>query len=375
MRFEAFSCKPILPLNLPVAGNGVGYQGKSQYDELEMNGFSWSDDCENITIASIDSLYAGDLWRELNYEVDFLASHTHFAPMLDSKKPNLGEFSNLAVKKWKNAFKKRELLSHEIDSIYYFTTNVNIPIYRRFDNKGNILGLFANRYVGMFPNFKEPIDNATNIFLFCEQTKPKFCLVWHCCHPVSRRERNIYSADYISIIRKSIRKRFGEMPVIFANGPSGDIRPCLLKKRFNNLPDWYLNRKFTEPNYSDELYVDKAHEEAIESLKFRGKFSNIIPKVKKSLLRVIGYKEIEVKTIFFGEQIGLCLLPFEVSHRYNNIAQKKGVFIASCSNDVLGYLPHETQLNYGGYEVDKSREIMGLAKRIFVRDDDLYNVL
>lgn len=375
MRFESFSCKPILPLNLPVAGNGIEYKGESQYDELEMNGFSWSDEHENITIASIDSLYAGDLWRELNYEVDFLASHTHFSPMLDSKKGKLGVFSNLAVESWKNAFKNRNYSSHDIDSIYYFTTNVNIPIYRRFDDKGNIFGLFANRYVGMFPNFKEPIDNAINIFLFCKQNSPKFCLVWHCCHPVSRKNRNIYSADYIAIIRQSIKKRFGGMPVIFANGPSGDIRPCLLNKRFNNLPDWYLNRKFTNPNYLDELHVDKAYKEAIDRLKLRGKFSNIVPKVKKSLLRVIGYGEIEVKIIFFCKQIGLCLLPFEVSHRYNNISQKKGVFIASCSNYVLGYLPHETQLNYGGYEVDKSRESMGLAKRIFVRDDDLYNVL
>ena len=375
MRFESFSCKPLLPLNLPVAGYGIGYKGKTNYDDLEMNGFSWSDEYENITIASVDSLYAGDLWYELDCKIDFLASHTHFAPMLDSKKPQLGEFSGIAVERWKNAFKNRNFSSHDIDSISFFSAKVNIPIYRRFDNKGSILGLFTNRYIGMFPNFKEPIDNALNIFLFCKRNKPKFCLVWHCCHPVSRKNRNIYSADYIAIIRQSIKKRFGEMPVIFANGPSGDIRPCLLRKRFNNLPDWYLNRKFTEPNYLDELYVNKAYKEAIDSLKLRDKFFNIVPKVKKSLLKVIGYGEIEVKTIFFCERIGFCLLPFEVSHRYNNITKKKGVFIASCSNNVLGYLPHETQLKYGGYEVDKSRESMGLTKRIFVRNDDLYNVL
>ena len=375
MRFEAFSCKPLLPLNLPVAGYGIGYRGNADYNNLEMNGLSWSDEYENITIASVDSLYAGDLWHALDCKIDFLASHTHFSPMLDSKKPQLGEFSGIAVESWKNAYKNRNYSSYDIDSICFFSAKVNIPIYRRFDNKGNILGLFTNRYIGMFPNFREPIDNSINVFLFCKQNRPKFCLVWHCCHPVSRKSRNIYSADYIAIIRQSIKKRFGKMPVIFANGPSGDIRPCLLKKRFHNFPDWNLNRKFTEPNYLDELSVDRAYEEAIDRLKLRGKFFNIEPKIKKSSLKVIGYGEIEVKTIFFCEQIGFCLLPFEVSHRYNNIAQKKGVFIASCSNNVLGYLPHETQLKYGGYEVDKSRESMGLTKRIFVRNDDLYNAL
>ena len=64
MRFESFSCKPLLPLNLPVAGYGIGYRGKTNYDDLEMNGFSWSDEYENITIASVDSLYAGVFFRQ-----------------------------------------------------------------------------------------------------------------------------------------------------------------------------------------------------------------------------------------------------------------------------------------------------------------------
>ena len=171
MRFEAFSCKPLLPLNLPVAGYGIGYRGNADYNNLEMNGLSWSDEYENITIASVDSLYAGDLWHALDCKIDFLASHTHFSPMLDSKKPQLGEFSGIAVESWKNAYKNRNYSSYDIDSICFFSAKVNIPIYRRFDNKGNILGLFTNRYIGMFPNFREPIDNSINVFLFCKRKK------------------------------------------------------------------------------------------------------------------------------------------------------------------------------------------------------------
>jgi hypothetical protein len=340
-----------------------------------MNGFSWTTRGKKSTIASIDSLYAGDLWQELDQEVDLLASHTHFAPMIDSQKPMLGEFSKVALNIWKNSFYNKRSQTYEIDSIHYFRANSAIPIYRRFDNRGNMFGILTNRFIGMFPNSKEPVDKNINIYIFNSEGRARFCFIWHCCHPVSRRRRNVYSADFIAIIRNSIRERFGEIPVIFANGPSGDIRPKVLKKRIKFLPEWSFNLKFSLPNLASEIYVDQTYEKAIDEMEFIKTFPTINPRVFERKIKVEGFGILEIKTFSFCDELAFCFLPFEVSHRYHNISKSKGVFIASCANHVFGYLPHKTQHFYGGYEVDKSRKSMSLKRRIFLSENELATYL
>ena len=199
--------------------------------------------------------------------------------MIDSKKPMLGEFSEVALNIWKDSFYNKKSQVYEIDSISYFRANSCIPIYRRYDNRGNMFGLLTNRFIGMFPNSKKAVDKSINIYIFNSKEKARFCLIWHCCHPVSRRRRNVYSADFVAIIRKTIRERFGEIPVIFLNGPSGDIRPKMLRKRIKFLPEWSFNLKFSSPNLLDESYVDETYEKAIKEMVFIKNFVNINPKI------------------------------------------------------------------------------------------------
>ena len=375
MHFQFFTSKPSFPLELSIGGYGKGYVGKRYTDDLEMNGLSWTRNGKKQTIISIDSLYAGNLSQKLDSNVEILSSHTHFAPMIDFKKPRLGNSSKVALNCWIKTFREKYMETADIDSICYYKTRVNIPIYRRFDHYGSVLGLFINPHIGMVPNSKEPIDNSLNVYTFCQGKKVKFCLVWHCCHPVSRRDRNTYSSDFIDIIRKTLRLRFGEIPVIFANGPSGDIRPNIIEKRIKLFSNNLLNKKFSNPNEKSEKYVDKVYETAINKMTLKKRFSNLEPKIKKTKVLVEGYRKLNITSIFFSKNLGFCLLPFEVSHRYHKICQNKNILIISCVNDVLGYLPHKTQLRYGGYEVDSSRISMGLKRRVFLPESELIKCL
>ena len=105
----------------------------------------------------------------------------------------------------------------------------DIPIYRRLDDKGNLFGLWANRYVGMFPNTNEPIDNSINIFVFVAKI---------------RLDSALYGTAVIQFLERTeililpicidhpphFKDTFCPIPVIFASGPSGDIRPKIIKK-------------------------------------------------------------------------------------------------------------------------------------------------
>ena len=77
-----------------------------------------------------------------------------------------------------------------------------------------------------------------------------------------------------------------------------------------------------------------------------------------------------------GGEISFSILPFEVSHRYHldarAIEYSRGQFIVSCSGNTRGYLLPPSQLCIGGYEVDRSRRVMKLKKRIQVKEINLW---
>jgi hypothetical protein len=87
------------------AGNRLSYL---ESNNLELNGISFKDfnTGRGVELCSIDALYAGDLnfyTREGVSQQIFAASHTHFAPMLDSAKPLLGAISQHALIAWREA--------------------------------------------------------------------------------------------------------------------------------------------------------------------------------------------------------------------------------------------------------------------------------
>lgn len=379
---HVFSSSIHVEARQPLGGFGIERLSLASSNQLEINGLSFNDVAsgKNIELCTLDTLYSGDL---LDGEVDpdvhriFAASHTHFAPMLDSSKPQLGAVSDQALKAWRNALRvaPRKLISPTQCRIW--RAEVSLPIYRRFDVPATKLNRWLTEHCGMFPNESQPIDQSLYIFEFGDEIQTDAVIIFHACHPVSRTSQNSISADYIDALRRAARAKFGEIPCLFLLGCCGDVRPNLAEKRVDWLPRSRLNWRFVRAaSLENELSVDAIYSKSVaESVCWQS--INLMHnelRFESIDLELINQPSIQIPVIYFGDSLRFEFIPFEVSHLFHLDAQKKDPmrFIVSCANRTIGYLPHPTQIKYGGYEVDASRVCMGLSERVLLKHGRLW---
>ena len=356
--------------NYPLGGYGINKFSKNSSGTIETNMLSFTDSAGEIfTIVSVDALYAGDLVKFINVDNCVIcASHTHYSPMIDSKKPKLGKMSSKALRKWQNSILGVDLSSFEIDECDYYTTETNVHTYRRFDRPRNWLNKLLSRRLEFHPNAYQKIDKKIYIWIFKSNKKNKFAFVYHAGHPVSRRNEDEISADYVGVIRNTLRQKFDIKTVIFFQGCSGDVRPNITTKRNKFLPKLWLNKKFKlHPSVEEENLINNNYKKAINQTvlidSFACDLSNFSVSEKKMTLKennLISYKLLSIAGKFEFQ-----FIPFEMSHFFQLETNKKflGRFLVSCCNDTIGYLPHPSQLIFSGYEVDTSRALMSLDVR------------
>ena len=197
---------------------------------------------------------------------------------------------------------------------------------------------------------------------------PKFAFVYHAGHPVTRCNDQVISADYIGVIREELRQNFGNIPVIFLQGCGADIRPNIVRKRSPYFPELWLNKKFkAPPSEEEQCHVDRAYKKAVRDLCLEDEFifNEKEIKISRKLLALKGQNCITYPVVSVPNKLQFHFLPFELSHFFHLNIQKKNnsCFLVSCTQNTYGYLPHPNQLEYGGYEVDSSRDYMGLRIR------------
>ena len=135
---------------------------------------------------------------------------------------------------------------------------------------------------------------------------------------------------------------------------------------------FWLNKKFVAPPSSQQqAWVDDSYRTAIESLEvidsFACKPSDVV--LDSATVRLRAQGDIEYPVIRFGDAFRFDFLPFEVSHLFHLRERKhdKSRVLVSCCGDTIGYLPHPSQLLFGGYEVDGSRKYMNLEDRVEIQ--------
>lgn len=369
-------------LNLPAGMPMGGYAGKRlssfECNDLEVNGWSFTDaetGCET-ELCSIDALYAGDLVNAVSRDHRrrlFAASHTHYAPMLDGGKPQLGELAREAVNLYAQAINSAPRIQVIPDVCRIYRTDVAVPVYRRFDVPDTTLNRLLTSRAGMYPNAVQGIDRQLYIFEFSSNNRTLFTFLYHACHPVSRHDRMRLSADYVGAARQAVRERFGEVPCLFLLGCAGDIRPNLACKRVAWLPHSRFNWRFERcPSVANEVAVDCAYVDAVR----KAPLWQSMPIDVRSLraehhpLKLRTQGNIDIPCLIIGDCLRFEFVPFEVSHFFHLTAQQKDPmrFIVSCANHTYGYLPHPKQLSSGGYEVDGSRTCMGLEQRVELKE-------
>jgi hypothetical protein len=334
-------------------------------------------------ICAIDALYPGELAAQPFGDVHnriIVASHSHFIPMLDSNKSQIGNYKPETVLLFKEGIQKATKKEIRPNKVEVYRGEVKLPVYRRLDFPPSVFNMVLNRYIGLFPNDKYTVDKGIYFFVFYENNIVLFVILYHANHPSSRHNKSVASADYIQVLRDAVADRFGTTHSLFFQGCSGDIRSYIAKKRFSWLPKFYLNQCFSyDLTVIDQKSIDDQYHRAIMDATFLGGFqtssTNLL--LRNKYIGVKGISLVGISILEISKRLSFAFLPFEVSHRYHlelaNIPSQIPMrLIVSCSGDVIGYLPHRTQLRFSGYEVDTSRLIFGLKQRISMDGDELW---
>ena len=371
-----------IPANAPLAGYADRVSGRSSAAaQLELHGVGVTGP-QPWELCSVDALYPGVLASPQPgsaVQRVMAASHTHFAPMLDPAQPELGQFDPALAALFQNGLLTARRETVEVDNCTLYAADVALPVYRRFDDPPTVLNRLLSRHGGFFPNEHQVIDRAVRIFVLGQGSRAMFALVHHACHPVTRAAYGEVSADYVAALREAVQHRFGVSVCLFLLGCAADIRPNIAGKRIDWMPRSRLNWRFRyPPSAADTEAVDGQYRVAVQNARAIGTFQvDGAPfRMRTRSVQIEGWGAVAVPRLTVMDRFEFFFLPFEVSHRYHLdalAADRSGrKLLVSCAGDVKGYLPHPSQLLFGGYEVDASRRPTRLTRRVHMNLENLW---
>lgn len=366
---------PSLPCN--VAGYGSLQSEVNQiFSPLEANVICFEVDQQKTALVQLDTLYGtSELTRTLEkktgYKIILVASHTHNAPFLDPDKSRVGLFDqgyfDFLVEKISS-----QLLQSDKNSdahISFGEAKADVSVFRRKKAFGVFRKFpFIARAIALLPNLKVEIDQRVTTFVFKTDEQVKAVIWRYTCHPVVTPQTNVISSDFPGEMRRLIREKYNNpsLPVVFLQGPTGDVRPYLQNQagkvslsrrlrfpfqcRFFQAPSVAEYKTFCQKLYTQ---VEQALDSSVkaESLPLNVKFSNHRidsltsfkgKKVDVPLAKLSGLAS--KKLIFVGA---------EISSQYQEILKKNigsDIYICGYYSDVFGYLPTKQQNKEGGYE-------------------------
>lgn len=358
-----------------------GYNGRNETFEdidtpLEINIIL----LESIIFVCIDTLYIPNTLKKsivsaLNIEEKELfifATHTHFAPAVDKTKPSLGKVDDRYLNYLFNILTTniKKLLNddkqYKKTEVYYGYSYAYHSINRR---------LKLNDTVYLRPNYNGDKNEKIQSIIFKFNNKIKAVIVNYTCHPTSSVNKNNVSADYIYYLRKSIRKNFNDdnLPILFMQGFSGDIRPCCIDINANKF------QNFTQNEYVN--WVSSLSNCTLSSIRYSKKITNL---TIKNNYKKLPYDKIIKSNSYYDDilihhiKIGSLLLigvSAEVVNYYDKFLKQKYkdniVFPVSCTNGMFGYIPTDKMIEEGGYESNDFFRVFGIEAK-FKKDIQKY---
>ena len=191
-----------------------------------------------LIIVSTDLLYPGETLRkqlvrnlglESRSEELFLsASHTHSAPMTAPSIPHLGiaddEYVDYVATQITALI---ESIEHEGETSVctYRVGRADHSMNRRLVRPRLTRSGFA-RSSGFGPNPNGDRDESVRILEFAKLNGEPSAVIWnYACHPTDFPGFLQVSAEYPGIVRARLRAQLGDVPVLFLQGFSGDVRP------------------------------------------------------------------------------------------------------------------------------------------------------
>jgi hypothetical protein len=203
----------------------------------------------SCVLISLDALYVGaalqstlsDHFERRGQRRDDLllvASHTHFAPSLDSTKQMLAPVNSDYFER--TAASCRDLIDRVLSgqrtkaTVIRRTGHSNAAVNRRrwWYLPHIVRRRITRPQIVMAPNVKGEIDRRITAWTVLGDDGLPVALLWHyTCHPTGYPSPDHISAEYPGVVRSRLRARYGDVPILFFQGFAGDARPHVPETR------------------------------------------------------------------------------------------------------------------------------------------------
>jgi hypothetical protein len=385
---------PIVPV--PLAGFGLRTAAYTEVaDDLELNACTIQGEDQMVVFLTFDTLsvgkavseYAKKAFGRLDAHVVCVASHTHFAPSLDSDLPQLGRVDEDYLGKVLGAIDSLALRfaregCREVD-IVVGKSDFNCGINRRRKAWGPKQGYSMH----MLPNPRVNAgDGLATLDIRTVDDGRLLARLWRCsCHPVSFYSQTSVSSDFIGIVRQSFRSTTPKLPVLFFQGFSGDIRPPSIShdrslvSRLRRLIHGDFFGTFSEESWkmwAQQIIGSlsgceggkKLSGEAIEH-----KTTNVSLKDLHQTNEDYGGRPgLEITSVNIGRELNFVFFSGEPVTGWHDLIPKhptREMWLVGYASHTFGYLPTSKVMQEGGYEAEGFRSGFSLPGR-FVVDID-----
>lgn len=331
-------------------------------------------------------------------EVILLASHTHYAPATDQACKNLGvpevEFVNDVAKAADNLVHQilRKQRSEVTVDVFQGTLNhsINRRRYWPFPTIGRTYG-FRLTSVSFAPNPSGPKDEVATVTLLKKTDDGHVLgLIWHyTCHPTAVVPENVISSDYPGAVRRALRKHFGDIPCVFAQGFCGDIRPNIrasaksvgLRKRLHKIVRTMVSGPmFAVPSAKDSTSWTQSLAAGVCEIAQGDPAKTFSPKSLQTGAAKIPLsdffrgsapeKMLTAQVVRIGNGLEIVALSAEASVGWERILDRAVPIPSGLTRlyvgylgALYGYLPTAAQVSEGGYEVEGFQPLFGLSGR------------
>ena len=256
---------------------------------------------------------------------------------------------------------------------HYTNNTINRRLKRLIRVNKN--GIFVNK-CNLGPNLKGPKNKDTITVEFIDRHNSNTLVVlWSLsCHPVGFYNKNVISADFPGKVRSKLREKNKNIPVLYLQGISGDIRPPSIKKT-RSIKDLFIKilhgRLFK--NYTKEewkLWSELIISDIIDTINndyitLNGDLSSNRIEIPLSKIATNGKtdKTIALQLIKISN-LSILGISAELLSGYLEILKKYYInnilLPITCIDNVFGYLPTQEEIDLLGYEIIKSKSLFNI---------------
>lgn len=363
----------------------AGYAGSPRHstgeaEALEANVLVLREHKGPLLLVTVDTLYGGALGNRIAgglrcspEQVVMAGSHTHFAPGVDPELESLGGAEEKFIA-WAAARIVDAVLHADESTLasigYGECATRGLFVNRRLPLLGRSLARRLGGPIRVAPNPAGEADETIRTVMIRSDEQIEAVIWGASCHPVCAPNAELLSSNFPGVVRERIRADFGraDLPVLFLQGFSGDVRPASYTTRprwsWRGIAVYVANhgrvfssqsrREFTV--WCDQLAM-AAGRGIAEAERSKKRWDEV--RCRRVEDHPQGWERpVTMTEVMLGSDVHIVAVNAEVmSSRMRSVAfMGKHVMPVGCTGEVIGYWPTNRMLDEGGYEGCDSRE-------------------